>query len=258
MVRGLPATRHRGTFQRIGDTAGRRFQGKLVAATNRDLAAEMREGRMRADLYYRLCSDRIETPSLREQLAEPEELGRVVWAVAARLVGREEAASLAEEVLERIRADLGDAYPWPSETAAVTVRRDGAADRQAIGARLLLTDGPGRRSLGSAAPAALSREEVRDQRWPHHARLYFDQPALAIQCADTVVGAEVEQEAVLAELLPSHGVPTSGNAHSTCAAPRQRERVADLGGTAHRHHLAHSHALELRVDVEDLDAGSRR
>jgi hypothetical protein len=101
------------TFQRIGDTAGRRFQGKLVAATNRDLAVEMREGRMRADLYYRLCSDRIETPSLREQLAEPEELERVVLAVAARLVGREEAASLAEEVLERIRADLGDAYPWP-------------------------------------------------------------------------------------------------------------------------------------------------
>ena len=52
------------TFQRLGDTRERRFQGKVIAATNRDLAAEMQAGRFRADLYYRLCADVIETPSL--------------------------------------------------------------------------------------------------------------------------------------------------------------------------------------------------
>src|SRR5690606_8428305 len=52
------------TFQRLGDTRTRRFGGKIIAATHRDLAAEMQAGRFRADLYYRLCSDLITTPTL--------------------------------------------------------------------------------------------------------------------------------------------------------------------------------------------------
>ncbi len=52
------------TFHPVGDTAGRQFRGKLITATNRDLAAAMRQGRFREDLYYRLCSDQVATPSL--------------------------------------------------------------------------------------------------------------------------------------------------------------------------------------------------
>ena len=47
------------TFARVGETQTRPFHGKLVAATNRDLAEDMRTGRFREDLYYRLCSDLI-------------------------------------------------------------------------------------------------------------------------------------------------------------------------------------------------------
>ncbi|MCK5802562.1 MAG: sigma-54 factor interaction domain-containing protein, partial [Lentisphaeria bacterium] len=57
------------SFQRLGELEERRFTGKLIAATNRDLACEIAEGRFRQDLYYRLCSDIIRTPSLSEQLA---------------------------------------------------------------------------------------------------------------------------------------------------------------------------------------------
>ena len=63
------------TFQRIGDTKDRHFRGKIIAATNRDLAEQRSAGRFREDLYYRLCADMIRAPSLHERIAEcPEEL----------------------------------------------------------------------------------------------------------------------------------------------------------------------------------------
>jgi hypothetical protein len=101
-------------FQRLGDTKPRRFQGKVVAATNRDLAAEMRAGRFRADLYYRLCSDILVTPSLRERIAEsPGELTTLVLFLVQRVVGEEAADGVAREVEAWIRENLGPAYPWP-------------------------------------------------------------------------------------------------------------------------------------------------
>ena len=48
------------TFQRIGETKPRRFEGKVIAATNRDLDEEIGAGRFRSDLYYRLCADVVE------------------------------------------------------------------------------------------------------------------------------------------------------------------------------------------------------
>ena len=63
-------------FQRLGETTDREFHGKIIAATNRDLAAAMREGQFREDFYYRLCADVIHTPSLREQLVDaPDDVG---------------------------------------------------------------------------------------------------------------------------------------------------------------------------------------
>src|SRR5262249_25438512 len=102
------------TFQRIGDTKPRTFHGKVIAATNRDLAREMQEGRFREDFYYRLCSDVIATPPLREQLAQGAgELGRLLLFIARRVVGEEEAAPLAREVEEWVGANLGPDYAWP-------------------------------------------------------------------------------------------------------------------------------------------------
>ncbi len=102
------------TFQRVGDTQDRTFQGKIVAATNRDLAAEMQAGRFRPDLYYRLCSDVIETPSLAAQFRDaPEELGQLLRFLARRIAGEEEAETVARETEGWITAHLGADYPWP-------------------------------------------------------------------------------------------------------------------------------------------------
>ena len=101
-------------FSRIGETVPRAFEGKLIAATNRELAAEMRAGRFREDLYYRLCSDLIVTPSLCEQLRDaPGELRNLVRFVSERVVGPDGAVELADEVLACVDRDLGPDYPWP-------------------------------------------------------------------------------------------------------------------------------------------------
>ncbi len=120
------------SFQRLGDTKPRRFQGKIVAATNRDLAAEMRAGRFRDDLYYRLCSDILVTPSLRERLADsPQELSDLVLFLAQRVVGEELAEEVAREVESWIGEHLGPGYPWPGNVRElaqclnnVLIRRD--------------------------------------------------------------------------------------------------------------------------------------
>jgi DNA-binding NtrC family response regulator len=52
-------------FRRIGGTAQKTVDIRLVAATNRDLPALVKEGRFRADLHYRLASVTLEVPPLR-------------------------------------------------------------------------------------------------------------------------------------------------------------------------------------------------
>ena len=101
-------------FQRIGETKPREFKGKLIAATNRDLDTEMRAGRFREDLYYRLCADLIETPSLRDQLRDsPDDLRNLVLFVSERVIGADEASDLADEVKVCVERDLGADYAWP-------------------------------------------------------------------------------------------------------------------------------------------------
>lgn len=102
------------TFQPLGGTESRRFEGKIIAATNRDLPAEICAGRFREDFYYRLCSDQLTTPSLREQLdASAGELLTLVRHIATRLLGPEEADAFAHDTVAWIETTLGEAYAWP-------------------------------------------------------------------------------------------------------------------------------------------------
>ncbi len=56
-----------GTFYRVGATRKRRADFRLVAATNRDLQAEVAAGRFRKDLFYRIHGVKVVVPPLRER-----------------------------------------------------------------------------------------------------------------------------------------------------------------------------------------------
>jgi len=55
-----------GQYQRVGETASRTSNARIVAATNRDLRQEARGGRFRADLYHRLSVFTVDVPALRD------------------------------------------------------------------------------------------------------------------------------------------------------------------------------------------------
>ena len=102
-------------YQRVGDSQTRKFVGKIIAATNQDLAAEMEAGRFREDFYYRLCADRIETPSLRAQLEEsPDNIVNFVRFIATRKLPNTptEASRLTDQVVSWIAHNLGPDYAW--------------------------------------------------------------------------------------------------------------------------------------------------
>lgn len=101
-------------LQRLGETTPRPFEGKLIAATNRDLADEIRKSRFREDFYYRLCADTITTPALHEQLAgSPDELEHLVRFICTWVAGEEESEALTAEVMRAIAVSPGPTYQWP-------------------------------------------------------------------------------------------------------------------------------------------------
>ena len=100
-------------LQRVGETEVHHFGGKVIAATNRHLGRELAACRFREDFYYRICADRITTPTLREQLADtPGDLRNLLRIAADRVLGPAGADELTAEVERWVETNLQADYPW--------------------------------------------------------------------------------------------------------------------------------------------------
>jgi Nif-specific regulatory protein len=122
-----------GEFERVGGSRTLKVDVRIIAATNRDLEAEVRAGDFREDLYYRLNVMPIHMPSLRARIEDLPGLARFLVAKIAKTQGRElTVTDSALRVLMR--------YQWPGnvrelenclERAAV-MSREGLIDRDVI------------------------------------------------------------------------------------------------------------------------------
>ena len=144
-----------GTFQRVGGQESHTVDVRIVAATHRDMAGLMREGRFRQDLWYRISVFPIRLPALRERRGDIPALAHYFAERAGmRLFGRNIAVG-ADEMALLV------AYDWPGnvrELAAVIERAAILGNGQRLSIGPALGVGPGMRAV--SGPAADERGEI--------------------------------------------------------------------------------------------------
>lgn len=100
-------------FIPVGGHEPRRFAGRVIAATNRPLSSLRAPGGLREDFYYRLCSDVIEVPTLRQRITErPEELDDLARVLLTRIAG-DVSQAIQMRVIDTLRSGVPATYPWP-------------------------------------------------------------------------------------------------------------------------------------------------
>jgi sigma-54 specific flagellar transcriptional regulator A len=90
------------SYEPVGSSESVLANFRLIAATNRDLAEEVRAGRFRSDLFYRLHVCPVRLPSLRERRGDIAPLFRHFWST------RGETRTLEPAVMQCL-----EAYEWP-------------------------------------------------------------------------------------------------------------------------------------------------
>lgn len=101
------------TFCPVGSHDPVRFRGRVIAATNRALEQLRDGGLFREDFFYRLCSDIVHVPPLRQRLQEtPNELRVLLEHTLTMMLGSP-AAALADQVEMALTRSVGNDYGWP-------------------------------------------------------------------------------------------------------------------------------------------------
>jgi DNA-binding NtrC family response regulator len=176
-----------GEYQRVGETQLRTSRARVVAATNRDLRHEARNGRFRTDLYHRLSVFTVQVPPLRELDADKQALREHFTRLYAAQTGA------APFTLAPDAQALWDAYPFPGnvrELRNIVIRLitrhagrsvDRAALAQEFDLDAVVLDSPAA-SHGAATGAAGVRSVDDARRWLEaHGSVDLDAEVAALQ-----------------------------------------------------------------------------
>ena len=132
------------TFRHVGGTAEVHVDVRILAATNRDLSAMVRQGHFREDLYYRLSTIRVEMPPLRDR-------GQDVELLAMHFVGSfNERFGSSKRISEQALAAMRR-HSWPGNVRELLHAIE-AAMVVSEGDEILLENLPGALRAPAAAP----------------------------------------------------------------------------------------------------------
>jgi DNA-binding NtrC family response regulator len=156
---------------RVGALKPRSIDVRFIAATNRDLEAEVLQGRFRRDLFFRLNGISLTIPPLRERLAEISVLARTFVAEACAESGRP-VPGMSDELFEIL-----EAYSWPGNIRELKNYMDRAlvlCEDEVLPTHLPLEKmthdarryvlGVGTEPLTEPDPAPLTKDGKRDER----------------------------------------------------------------------------------------------
>ncbi len=96
-----------GEIRPLGSSQTRQVDVRVIAATNRDLEQEVREGRFREDLYYRLATVRVQLPALRERKMDIPLIAKSILQSSMQQLGKQ-VVGFTDETLACMQA-----YHWP-------------------------------------------------------------------------------------------------------------------------------------------------
>jgi transcriptional regulator with GAF, ATPase, and Fis domain len=138
-----------GQFERLGSPNTISIDVRVVAATNRDIAAAVQDGSFREDLYYRLNVFPIEAPPLRQRR---EDIPMLVWAFVQEFSDK---MGKKIEMIPRKAMEQLQSYPWPGNVREL---------RNVIERAMILTKGTSLhvdmpKSINSIHPQNMGLEE---------------------------------------------------------------------------------------------------
>lgn len=101
------------SFSPVGGHNKLHFYGRIMTATNKSLAELEQKKTFREDFYYRLCSNIIHVPTLRQQIYEdPSTLETLLEHTIERIAG-EPVPRLLEVMMDTLEKEVGLDYEWP-------------------------------------------------------------------------------------------------------------------------------------------------
>jgi DNA-binding NtrC family response regulator len=184
-------------IRRVGENKNRSVDVRVIAATNRNLAEEVKAERFRQDLYYRLRVIEIAVPSLRQRREDILPLARELLAAAATRT-KSKATSFTPAVIDRLQR-----YAWPGNVREL----ENALERAAVmtrGTRIDVDDLPA--EISGAVASAWSPGDERSLK-------------------------QVEKDYILAVLEANRGNRTNTAAQLASAPATLYRKLAEYGVT---------------------------